>query len=68
MAARSVKMLEYVKTVLSRVSFDSRLFEKELIKALRMLVADEIAELKAWCYSQFSDQHGAILNRCFAIA
>ncbi len=66
MTARSAKMLEYVKTVLSRVSFDSRLFEKELVKAIHMLIAEEIAELKAWCYAQYSDQYGAILNRCFA--
>jgi len=31
-------MLEYVKTILRKVSFDRDLFEKELIKALKTLM------------------------------
>lgn len=61
-------MLNYVKTVLARVSFDARLFEKELRKAMKMLVADELQELKNWCYDNFGREHNAILNRCFVIA
>jgi len=61
-------MLKYVKTVLTRVSFDARLFEKELRKAIKMLVADEIRELRDWCYFNFGQQHQAILNRCFVMA
>lgn len=61
-------MLKYVKTVLTRVSFDARLFEKELRKAIKMLVADEINELREWCYMTFGQQHQAILNRCFVMA
>jgi len=57
-------MLNYVKTVLTRVSFDARLFEKELRKAIKVLVAEEIVELKSWCYANFGT-HRAILNRCF---
>ena len=30
-------MVDYVKTVLSKVSFDGHLFEKELLKALKNL-------------------------------
>ncbi|MDZ4715100.1 MAG: hypothetical protein SH819_06470 [Cytophagales bacterium] len=60
-------MLNYAKTVLSRVSFDARLFEKELKKAIRMLIAEEVLELKRWCYSQFA-RYTAILNRCFVAA
>ena len=58
-------MLNYVKTVLSRVSFDARLFEKELRKAIKMLLAEEIKDLRNWCYQNFSQEHQAILNRCF---
>jgi hypothetical protein len=59
-------MLNYVKTVLTRVSFDARLFEKELRKAIKMLIAEEVQELRTWCYANFGDQdHRAILNRCF---
>jgi hypothetical protein len=61
-------MLNYVKTVLTKVSFDARLFEKELRKAIKMLIGDEIQELKNWCYTRFGDQHKAILNRCFVVA
>jgi hypothetical protein len=61
-------MLNYVKTVLARVSFDARLFEKELRKAMKMLVAEELQELKNWCYANFGGEHQAILNRCFVVA
>ncbi|MBL7859059.1 MAG: hypothetical protein JNM57_15310 [Cyclobacteriaceae bacterium] len=61
-------MLNYVKTVLSKVSFDARLFEKELRKAIKMLIADEVTDLRRWCYARFGDQHEAILNRCFVVA
>ena len=60
-------MLNYVKTVLSKVSFDARLFEKELLKAIKMLIAEEVNELKRWCYTSFGQQHEAILNRCFVV-
>jgi hypothetical protein len=59
-------MLEYFKTILSKVSFDKKLFEKELLKALKQLVSEELKTFKEWCYEQFSQIHGAILNRCFA--
>jgi hypothetical protein len=61
-------MLNYVKTVLTKVSFDSRLFEKELRKAIELLIGEEIQELKQWCYNRFGNQHEAILNRCFVVA
>lgn len=58
-------MLEYVKTILLKVSFDGMLFEKELRKALRTLVPDEAGQLKAWCYQQFSKLYRRILNKVF---
>lgn len=61
-------MLNYVKTVLTKVSFDALLFEKELRKAIKMLIADEVNDLKAWCYSHFGSEHEAILNRCFVVS
>ena len=60
-------MLNYVKTVLSKVSFDARLFEKELRKAIKMLIAEELQELRSWCYSSYGGQYEAILNRCFVV-
>lgn len=59
-------MLEYFKTILSKVSFDKKLFEKELLKAINQLIADELKDFKKWCYEQFENVHGPILNRCFA--
>lgn len=58
-------MLEYVKTILVKVSFDKMLFEKELRKAFRVLVKEEIEQLKKWCYDQFSGVYLIILNRVF---
>lgn len=61
-----LSMLEYIKTILQKVSFDKALFEKELAKAIRMLVPDEVKQLKRWCYAQFGSMYRAVLNRCFA--
>ncbi|WP_343485892.1 hypothetical protein [Allomuricauda sp. d1] len=41
-------MLEYTKTVLQKVSFDAKLFAKEVQKAVARLLPDEIEELKIW--------------------
>ncbi|MGD1946722.1 MAG: hypothetical protein ACFB0A_10805 [Croceivirga sp.] len=41
-------MLEYTKTVLQKVSFDSKLFVKEVKKAVSRLLPDEVEELKIW--------------------
>jgi hypothetical protein len=62
---RTGNMLKYVKTILTRVSFDALLFEKELRKAIKLLVVEEIAELKIWCYEKFSTQYEPVLARCF---
>lgn len=60
-------MLEYIKTILTKVSFDIKLFEKELNKAISQLINDELLELKKWCYTKFSGKHELVLNRCFLI-
>jgi hypothetical protein len=58
-------MLEYFKTILSKVSFDRFLFEKELKKAIQALVPQELSEFKEWCYSQFGSRYPRILNKSF---
>lgn len=60
-----MKMLNYVKNILARVSFDAMLFEKELRKAIKVLIEEEIRELKRWCYINYGNQYEIILNRCF---
>ena len=61
-------MLEYVKTILKKVSFDRQLFEKELVKAIKSLLAEEINKLKEWCYRKFGKSYQPILDRCFVTA
>lgn len=58
-------MLEYIKIILGKVSFSRELFEKELRKAINMLVPTEVEELKNWCYAKFSNLYEEILNRNF---
>ncbi len=41
-------MFDYTKTILERVSFDPKLFCKELDKALQMLLPYEIEQLGEW--------------------
>jgi len=60
-------MLEYVKLVLQKVSFDKKLFEKELKKSIQYLNQNhEIEELRDWCYQQFNNkEYVPILDSCF---
>jgi len=59
-------MLDYVKSILSKVSFDKRLFEKELVKAMALLVENELQNLKEWCYQTFSTKHADVLSKHLA--
>ena len=58
-------MLDYSKTILQKVSFDRRLFVKELLKALQYLVPEEVRSLKSWCYQKFGSTYQMELNKCF---
>lgn len=55
-------MLEYTKTVLNKVSFDTSLFCKEVQKALQRLLPYEIEELKIFIHSLV--QQNPELNQC----
>lgn len=46
-------MLAYTKLILEKVSFDRKLFEKELMKSIKYLIESEIRELEKWCFSKF---------------
>jgi hypothetical protein len=52
----AVGMLEYTKTVLQKVSFDARLFSKELKKAINRLLPNELEELKEWLKQFVTDK------------
>ena len=62
----SITILEYFKMILEKVSFDAKLFEKELKKAIKELVKIEIIALKKWCYEQFGKKYRKILQSVFA--
>jgi hypothetical protein len=47
---------DYTKTVLERVSFDAKLFCKELEKALKTLLPYEIEQLTEWLLSFTSEK------------
>ncbi|APQ16003.1 hypothetical protein [Maribacter hydrothermalis] len=49
-------MLEYSKTVLKKVSFDTLLFCKELKKALKTLLPEEVDELRVWLENFITDK------------
>jgi hypothetical protein len=56
MIARNGAYLDYYKTVLDKVSFDERLFQKEYEKAARFLQPNELEDLKRWLYSKGINQ------------
>ncbi len=41
-------MLDYTKTILQKVSFDVKLFARELKKAITRLLPSEVDELRIW--------------------
>lgn len=58
-------MLDYLKTILQKVSFNSYLFERELKKGLNYLKPSELEEFRSWCYEMFGRTYQPILNRYF---
>ncbi len=62
MEAFKTSMLEYSKIILQKVSFDKSLFQKELAKAVRRLLENEIKELLLWVKLNFGRQHKIVFN------
>ena len=60
-------MLEYCKTILSKVSFDRKLFEKELVKAISNLAIVELKQFQRWCYERFAHLYLSTLNKHFRL-
>ena len=58
--------LDYVKVILEKVSFDAKLFEKELRKAIKTLIIDEIKDLRTWCSEQFGKMYYQVIEKCFS--
>lgn len=58
-------MLDYVKMILLKVSFSKALFEKELRKALNLILPAEVLDFRRWCYQEFSRIYRRVLKRVF---
>ncbi|MGB3778706.1 MAG: hypothetical protein WA960_10140 [Tunicatimonas sp.] len=61
----STPPLTYVKLILAKVSFDAVIFQRELRKAVNVLLPHELSNLEQWCYRRFGNVYGALLDECF---
>jgi hypothetical protein len=59
------KMMEFSQQILQKVSFDKRLFKKELIKARRWLGQHDQLVLKAWCLATFGHVYKDVIIEVF---
>lgn len=53
-------MLEYVKTILGKVSFDNELFMRELRKALTQLPPAEQGQLENWLKDNYGERYAEL--------
>lgn len=59
-------MVELSKKILMKVSFDPKLFQKELFKALTWINdKEEIKKLREWCHVEFGRKYPLILQKAF---
>lgn len=58
-------MFDYSKEILLKVSFDKKLFRKELIKALKWLKPDEKKMLMMWTITNFGHMYMDIITQVF---
>ena len=54
-------MLEFCKTVLKRVSFDRRLFARELKKSFSWLSYEDALTLKAWALATYPNKYALLI-------
>ncbi len=65
MSEQRFKMLELSKQVLQKVSFDRKLFKKELFKAANWSAGTERLMLKAWCLATFGHIYKDVIVEVF---
>jgi hypothetical protein len=59
-------MLELTKKTLVNVSFDPRLFQKELYKAMKWITdGEDLKRFKMWCIVEFGSKYPVILSKAF---
>ncbi len=61
-------MLELCKEILTKVSFDRILFQKELAKAISWIKSEELEIFRVWCLSMFGKKYPEILRLAFTKA
>lgn len=67
MNSNQIKMLELTKKILKSVSFDPKLFQKELYKALKWITdAEEVQRFQEWCIKEFGSTYPGIIRQAFA--
>ncbi|MDA0729926.1 MAG: hypothetical protein O3B70_03855 [Bacteroidetes bacterium] len=59
-------MLEFCQTVLARVSFDRRLFAKELKKSYAWLSLEDAEALKRWALKTYSHKYSQLIVTTFS--
>jgi hypothetical protein len=59
-------MLEFSKLVLEKVSFDRKLFRKELVKSLRRIKSEDYLKLKLWCLATFGHEYKELIAEVFS--
>ena len=55
-------MLEFSKKILQKVSFDKKLFAKELQKSAKWIAKNEVAGLKVWALTTFTHHKDTIIE------
>ncbi|PWH84706.1 hypothetical protein DIT68_13365 [Brumimicrobium oceani] len=59
-------MLELSKNILTKVSFDRQLFQKELEKSVKWInKSEDLHSLKEWCMIEFGQLYPSILKKVF---
>ena len=51
--SKTMSPLDYAKMILEKVSFNPKIFRKELRKALRVSSKRDFKQLMIWCKEQF---------------
>lgn len=61
-------MLDYTKMILSKVSFDEKLFTHELEKAIQNLDSKELITLQQWLLKNYKNQYESVIEDFFEFA
>ncbi len=62
---KEIKMLDHQKIILKNVMNDTQLFEKELMKSIRWLEAEDVLKLKNWLETNLWKSHKEIIRKVF---